>query len=64
MENKFMFRNLPEMSKHTKIILFGIETMRFNPLEDFIGIVKIRQTDVEKLLHEKGFEDARKHIGF
>lgn len=52
-----------ELSKTTKVVVFGIER-RVNPLEDLIGIIKLKTFDVEKILKEKGFEDASKHIGF
>ena len=52
-----------ELSKTTKVVVFGIEK-RVSPLEDLIGIIKLEGFDVEKLLEGKGFEHAGKHIGF
>ena len=59
-----MFKWMPEeLSKTTKVVVFGVER-RISPLEDLIGIIKLRGFDVEKILREKGFDDASKHIGF
>ena len=58
------FRWMPkELSRNVKIIMFGVER-RASPLEDIIGIIKLEGFNVEKILEEKGFEDACKHIGF
>lgn len=61
---KQVFKWMPEeLSKTTKVVIFGVER-RISPLEDLIGIIKLKGFDVEKMLKEKGFEDASKHIGF
>lgn len=57
---------LKKIGKHSKIIVFGSKKEPdYDPLEDLIGIVKLkRKIDVEELLASKGLEDARKHIEF
>ena len=55
-------QKVDEMGKKTKIVFFGGECEE-NPLEDLIGIVKLK-VDVERILKEKGIEDAGKHLGF
>ncbi len=61
---KQIYKWIPEeLSKTTKVIVFGVEK-RASHLEDLIGIIKLKGFDVEKMLKEKGFEDAGKHIGF
>lgn len=49
-----------------KVMVFGIErTANTDPLENMIGIIKIdKKIDVEEIIHQKGFEDARKHLEF
>ncbi len=61
---KQIVRWMPEeLSKTTKVVVFGTEG-GVNPLEDLIGIIKVKGFDVEKMLGKKGFEHAGKHIGF
>jgi hypothetical protein len=55
---------LREIWEHAKI--FGLVKPReYNPLKDYIGIVKVKkQLDVEELINFRGFDDAREHLEF
>ncbi|ODS39514.1 MAG: hypothetical protein A7316_05240 [Candidatus Altiarchaeales archaeon WOR_SM1_86-2] len=55
-----------ELGGITKVVVFGINHRPgHNPLEDMMGIIKIdKEIDIEELIHQKGFENAGKHLGF
>lgn len=58
-------KQVKEMSKRTRMIFLGVSKMKYKPLEDLIGIVKVRKTfDVEKVLDERGLDNAYKDLGF